>query len=185
MKLCNFAILCIVTVTFFSFIMITTAWVDYDLVVVETMNDTAEPMEYKITKKRADRFTFVIDGTVGFTDLNGCDSELKIYYSAPDSTKFALSPFKLPRAPIEQALNQDYRKYLMNPLKDFSDLPYSEDEEVDLYKEFLHHKFTINKFLLHNTTIPADLADGTYKCYLFIYKGLDVLNAIHVMLRLY
>ncbi len=135
----------------------------------------------------------------------------------------------------------------MKQVHDFSDLPYSEDESEDLYKQFLvswlnlifcyyqfkivlsfyltfsrtkfviyridsidhgpfqfffskisslrgtplahnikfqNKKFTVNKFLLHNETIP-DIADGTYKCYLFIYKGMEVINAIYVMLRLY
>lgn len=28
-------------------------------------------MEYNITRKRIDRYTFVIDGTIAFTDLTG------------------------------------------------------------------------------------------------------------------
>ncbi|KAJ6636976.1 hypothetical protein Bhyg_09702 [Pseudolycoriella hygida] len=129
--------LCATLIIFLSSFILTTAWVDYDLVNVETLNNTKEPMEYKITKKRIDRFTFVIDGTVAFTDLTGYEAELKIYHSAPDSSKFVLSPFKLPRIPIDKALNNDYRKYLMNQVHEFSDLPYSEDETEDIYPKFL------------------------------------------------
>lgn len=68
-------------------------------------------------------------------------AELKIYHSAPDSTKFVLSPFKLPKAYIEKALSREYRNYLMKQLKDFSDFPYSDDESEDLYPKFLVNVF--------------------------------------------
>lgn len=35
------------------------------------MNNTKEPMDYQITRKRVDRYTFAIDGTIAFTNLDG------------------------------------------------------------------------------------------------------------------
>lgn len=102
------------------------------------MNDTTELMDFRVKYKRINRTTYGLSGSVEFTDLVGIESELLIYHQAKGSSKFVLTPYKLPRSSICESLNKDYRKFLMHDLHHFSNFPFSEDQFEDLCPQFVN-----------------------------------------------
>lgn len=112
------------------------AWDDYDINSIVAMNETTDLMDFKIKYKRINRTTYGMSGSVQFSNLMGIESELLIYHQPKGGNRFVLTPYKLPRGNICQSLNNDYRKFLMEDLHMFSNLPYSDDETEDLCQKF-------------------------------------------------
>lgn len=108
------------------------------------MNDTNVPMDFKIKYKRISRHQYGLSGSVELADLEGIESELMIYHQAKGSSKFVLTPYKLPRGSICESLNKDYRKFLMNDLKEFSNLPFSDDMREDICPQFVNVRLRLN-----------------------------------------
>lgn len=96
------------------------------------MNDTgSRPMEHTLQTKRIRRGVYGLSGTVTFNDaMSKYTCEMLIAYSAKNDNAFMRSPISVAEGRLCDKLNKEYRKYMMKPLADASDLPNSEKGDM-------------------------------------------------------
>lgn len=58
--------------------------------------------------------------------------EAKAFYSRLGNRRYVLLPFKFPRQPVCNLINNEYRYYMMHMLHKYSNFPYSDNRNVDL-----------------------------------------------------
>lgn len=63
-------------------------------------------------------------------------AEVKYFHSANGGGAWTLAPIQLPRGPLCNKINADYRKYVMEDLHTVSDLPFTENALESLCDKF-------------------------------------------------
>lgn len=88
-------------------------------------------------------------------------AEVKLYVSTKGNDQYVLSPMKLPRAPLCEKANNDYRKFIMKELSTTSDLPSSDAADIcPLFEKVIKYKPIMEKnailpFLLFRKPITS------------------------------
>lgn len=57
---------------------------------------------------------------------------MHIYYKPVNSITYWKSPVSIRRGDLCTRINNEYRRYMMKDVRNYSDLPYSEDPKVSL-----------------------------------------------------
>lgn len=133
-------------------------WKEYDIQSIEQVMASPELFEFKFKQKRVNRTSYAVNATIVLKTLDVHNYSVKTliicininmwkikqfhfivyqvkaetFYSSMNNNQYVKSPLKLAKKNICDVANKEYRKYGMDIFKTSSNLPYTDDESVNM-----------------------------------------------------